>query len=243
MALQTSGAISLNDIHVEAGGVTQTLASINDSDIRALIGKGSEVTMSFSEWYGASNTQEFGNATWLTRQSGVGHAASSTITTSGYYNNAGSGIDFRVITTASGFAIYVNESHSVADSIVFNAAGSSSTLVNDTEVKIFELSDVRPDSIKIELNLVLGGSNGSATTLVQSTETPAATYNITSGSWQALSQGESMGKRLNTSAIRFPPDGTAYTSGTLYVKIYARKAGYIDKYFGEFRLFASATAL
>lgn len=54
MALQTSGAISLNDIHVEAGGGSGTTASINDADIRALIGKGSGVTMSFSEWYGAS---------------------------------------------------------------------------------------------------------------------------------------------------------------------------------------------
>ena len=47
MALQTSGAISLNDIHVEAGGTTSTTASLNDSDIRGLIDKGASVTMSF----------------------------------------------------------------------------------------------------------------------------------------------------------------------------------------------------
>lgn len=55
MALQTSGAISLNDIHVEAGGTTGTLASINDADIRGLISKTAGTTMSFSEWYGASS--------------------------------------------------------------------------------------------------------------------------------------------------------------------------------------------
>ena len=54
MALQSSGQISLNDIHVEAGGSSGTSASINDSDIRGLIGKGSGKQMSFSEWYGAS---------------------------------------------------------------------------------------------------------------------------------------------------------------------------------------------
>lgn len=54
MALQTSGAISLNQIHVEAGGTSGSQASINDADIRALIGKSSGATMSFSEWYGAS---------------------------------------------------------------------------------------------------------------------------------------------------------------------------------------------
>jgi hypothetical protein len=53
MALQTSGAISLNDIHVEAGGTSGTSASINDSDIRGLIDKSSGAQMSFSEWYGA----------------------------------------------------------------------------------------------------------------------------------------------------------------------------------------------
>lgn len=55
MALQSSGAISLNDIHMEAGGTTGTSAAINDTDIRGLIGKGSGAQMSFSEWYGASN--------------------------------------------------------------------------------------------------------------------------------------------------------------------------------------------
>lgn len=56
MALQSSGAISLNDMHVEAGGSSGSQASINDSDIRGLIGKASGAQMSFSEWYGASGT-------------------------------------------------------------------------------------------------------------------------------------------------------------------------------------------
>lgn len=54
MGLQTSGPISLNDIHQEAGGTSGTTATINDSDIRGLINKGSGATMSFNEWYGAS---------------------------------------------------------------------------------------------------------------------------------------------------------------------------------------------
>lgn len=58
MALQSSGAISLNEIHVEAGGTTGTAASLNDTDIRGLISKGSGAAMSFSEWYGASAVTE-----------------------------------------------------------------------------------------------------------------------------------------------------------------------------------------
>ena len=55
MALPLSGPISLNEIHIEAGGTSGTQAGINDSDIRGLISKGSGVQMSFSEWYGADN--------------------------------------------------------------------------------------------------------------------------------------------------------------------------------------------
>ena len=54
MPLQSSGAISLDDIHVEAGGSTGSQATINDADIRALISKSAGAQMAFNEWYGAS---------------------------------------------------------------------------------------------------------------------------------------------------------------------------------------------
>jgi len=59
MPLQSSGTLSLDDIHVEAGGATTTTASINDQDIRGLIGKGDSNLMSFNEWYGASAFTSF----------------------------------------------------------------------------------------------------------------------------------------------------------------------------------------
>lgn len=59
MALQSSGQITLDDIHVEAGGTTGTQASINDADIRGLIGATSGSEMQFSDWYGASSGAEF----------------------------------------------------------------------------------------------------------------------------------------------------------------------------------------
>ena len=61
MALQTSGAISIDDIHEEAGGTALTECSINDSDIRDLnegvgktINNASNSTISFDDFYGAS---------------------------------------------------------------------------------------------------------------------------------------------------------------------------------------------
>lgn len=57
--LPDSGQISLDQIHVEAGGVSQSSCGINDSDIRGLINKGSATQMGFNEWHGASADIEF----------------------------------------------------------------------------------------------------------------------------------------------------------------------------------------
>lgn len=54
MALQTSGQISLSDIHVEAGGGSTSTCTINDSDIRALVTGSNEATIDFDDFYGAT---------------------------------------------------------------------------------------------------------------------------------------------------------------------------------------------
>lgn len=56
MPLPSSGAISLNQMHVEVGGTSGTQCSINDSDIRGLISKASGAQSSFSQFYGASSS-------------------------------------------------------------------------------------------------------------------------------------------------------------------------------------------
>lgn len=54
MALQTSGAISLNDIHQEAGGTSGTQVSLNDTDVRGLINSTAGTSVDFNDFYGAS---------------------------------------------------------------------------------------------------------------------------------------------------------------------------------------------
>ena len=76
MALQSSGAISLNEIHIEAGGTTGTSASINDSDIRGLIDKASGAQMAFSEWYGADF---YINLTYVDKSSVEGNSSTTSI--------------------------------------------------------------------------------------------------------------------------------------------------------------------
>lgn len=72
MAVASSGAISLNDFHVEAGGSSGSNCSINDSDIRGLISKSAGASMSFNEWYGASGTLDNQTVTMGT-QAAVGY--------------------------------------------------------------------------------------------------------------------------------------------------------------------------
>lgn len=62
MAVTSSGLITLNAIHVEAGGTSGTACTINDSDIRSLnaaagrtIPTGSGTAIELSDFYGANN--------------------------------------------------------------------------------------------------------------------------------------------------------------------------------------------
>lgn len=73
MTLQTTGQITLDDIHVEAGGTTGTEASINDSDIRGIAASipADNSPMPLSFWYGAP----FSTGSWPT---GAGSVAEPT---------------------------------------------------------------------------------------------------------------------------------------------------------------------
>lgn len=59
MPVVSSGQISLNDLHIEAGGTSGTECSFNDADIRGLISKSPGAQMTMGEWYGASGSFSF----------------------------------------------------------------------------------------------------------------------------------------------------------------------------------------
>ena len=56
MALPASGAISLSDFNTELGITAGTQISMNDADVRALLGLSSGAEASFSDYYGASSS-------------------------------------------------------------------------------------------------------------------------------------------------------------------------------------------
>lgn len=77
MPVPSSGTIDVNQFHVEAGGASGTQCTINDADIRGLIGKASGAQMAFNEWYGATAPIPDFSATM-----NVGHTTATS--TSGY---------------------------------------------------------------------------------------------------------------------------------------------------------------
>ena len=100
MALPASGAITLNEIHVEAGGTSGTSCFLNDSDIRGLIGKSSGASMFFNDWHGAVNefVLTFTLTNWSTNLPGAARterfgwqsynnygAATSAVSKTGYF--------------------------------------------------------------------------------------------------------------------------------------------------------------
>ena len=54
MALPTSGPLTLDQIHIEAGGSSGTLCSLNDADIRGIINKSVNALNAFSDYRGQS---------------------------------------------------------------------------------------------------------------------------------------------------------------------------------------------
>ena len=150
MALQTSGAISLNQIHIEAGGTTGTQASLNDSDIRGLISATSGSTMSFDDWYGASasthtitqGTYSASNATYYGFWSDVSTGSIADVPNSSqigdaYFNNGSIDLEIKMVSrvaASSGFFFYVRMSYSspvatdAFDSLTLTANGNTITM-------------------------------------------------------------------------------------------------------------------
>lgn len=147
MALQTSGAISLADIHVEAAGsgyAASSISSLNDTDIRNLTAASGRTINStlgteidFADFYGASATVDYPamvtNSVELASASGY----SLTSAKAGYsaivnpsFNKAG--LSFRLFSNSYGVYLYVKETYSAALSSYNNAGGSF--VLSTTEV-------------------------------------------------------------------------------------------------------------
>ena len=192
MALQTSGAISLNDIHVEAGGTTGTQASLNDTDIRGLtpasgktINSTQGTEIDFADFYGASvaSSIEAGLSDSLDSVSGTSDAwATRTVDISAY-----AGEEVRLV-----FG-YVN--------------GSQGTSFQ---------GDIQLDDIRLDGTTYSFENTGHSW---QTTTSNTLVSNYSSASFSTLATGTTTGK-WNVDSGGTPSSGTGRTdadAGTYYV--------------------------
>ena len=169
MAIPGSGAISLNDFHVEAGGSSGTQCSINDSDIRGLIGKSSGAQMSFNEWYGASAT-----VTSFTIQAGFSH---------GSYSGPRGQNKF-------GFAVGYNASSSLGTSTPPTGSKSvSGAILAVGALQKLSANNFNPSGsqVRFQLNITGSDSNSGFTSMTMSRGGNTHTVNRTSASYSYTS--------------------------------------------------------
>ena len=250
MALQTSGGISLNDIHVEAGGTSGTSATINDSDIRGLtaasgytIPTGSGTAIDFGDFYGASSLSTMTTTNYM-RQASSGttaYAAYSTRSIAGsIVFNAGGGFFVRLRRADPYVYLEIKEQVSQNTSTYYNTSGSGTTL-STTYVTMGRFDVTGVTSIALDWTTpTTTGTFGSAAASGTSTPT-GATYAASDNSYQNVSNNQSIGFQFKANA-----NAECYNSNTLnaytFITARARKSGYVDGVLGSYLLRARGIA-
>ena len=241
MALQTSGAISLNQIHVEAGGTSGTSASLNDSDIRGLISKASGASMSFNEWYGASNVSTFNSFSYAAERAdqasiSMGQTSSGSGTT---FASAIGVVAFR-LRLASNVLHFEAKRGSGSNAVRYdgNTSGvqdGTFTSIGTSYVSLGTLSVPSPVDVKVDWAYSLLGSGGTGS-MQGDTTFSGATYSLSGNTFRSLSNGQSAGFITSVSNSR-----SSSSSGTQsryliisQMKLSLQKTGYTTAEVADF---------
>tara|TARA_B100000085_G_scaffold268927_1_gene279806 strand:- start:171 stop:818 length:648 start_codon:yes stop_codon:yes gene_type:complete len=138
MATPSSGAISLNDMHVEVGGSSGSTVSINDSDIRALTGKSSGATASWNDYYGKAKDWSFSMTVGATNvyNAGNDYVAASNVRYKGYNDGSAS---FRPSGTSYGSMNDYADSDFLGGQTIdtFNVSGNSQVTTAQATTMLF----------------------------------------------------------------------------------------------------------
>lgn len=249
MPLPHTGTISLNQIHVAAGGSSGTTASINDADIRALNSKSSGVQMSFSEWYslpsGVSYASEF-----------IDQYSPEAVVVGYYYEDDDyreptTGIDIRLVKTSSGFEVKVSLGHDPSSDhsgYMQDDDYNETSLSNASEALMFELTSETVDALKLDYSVtpvIEQNGDSYADFEITGRETPVATYNASDNVWQTLATNESMGIRFLSYTMTVDPyasgENSASVGADITLNIWARKASRSDTLMATYLLRIDAT--
>ena len=214
MAITASGAISLNDLHVEAGGTSGSTCSFNDTDIRDILEKSSGASHSLGDYYskkapftgsgtvGATNVYNAGseyvaasnqryrgynsNTYGSNLPSGTSYGSLSPIQDSDYLSNN------QVIALASN--ANNNTSGSITATVttqlrVRNISGSAQNINSDANFKKLIINGNTFN--RSDATYTSGGSDGIASTFAWTTASQSVPNNNTSAMFPFPTPGQS----------------------------------------------------
>lgn len=246
MALQTSGAISLNQIHVEAGGTSGTTASLNDSDIRGLneaagktINNTSGTTIDFDDFYGASNAVAMSTTNYARINSANDTTYITRTVTSGIVFNTVS-MNFRLRRQDNYVYYEVANTASANTATWYNTSGTGTAMgTSYVTMGRFNLGGITA----IKMNWAISSSpSGSSASITGNTANTTATYSASDNTFQTVSNGQSIGARLNVLA-----SAECYaqntSTGVVTMDVTAQKSGYLDTTLGTYRHEVRAVAI
>jgi len=238
MPLQSSGAISLNQIHIEAGGTSGTTVSLNDSDIRSLGGVASGA-IDFADFYGASSVQSFNSFSYLAEradQASISLGATST--------SSGSSFASVFATMAFRLRLDSNVLHfevkrvSGANGIIYdgNTSGvqdGTFTGINTSYVSLGTLSVPSPVDVKVNWAYSISGTGGTGS-ISGNTVSTGATYSLSDNTFQTLTNGQSAGFMTTVSNSRSYSGSQSRYLVISQMKLSLQKAGYTTAEVADF---------
>jgi hypothetical protein len=255
MALQTSGAISLNQIHIEAGGTSGTTVSFNDSDIRGLtpasgktISTVSGSAIDFADFYGASDVLNLFNSFTYAAERANQTGSSLTQVSSAYSSY------FASIIGTLGFRLRLDsnvlhfEVKRIAggNGVRYDGYGSgvqdgTTTSIGTSYVSLGTVSVPSPVDVKVNWAYFISGTGGTGS-INGNTAGTGATYSLSDNTFQTLTNGQSAGFMTTASNSRSYSGSQSRYLTVTQMKLSLQKTGYTTAEVADFDAFITAIA-
>lgn len=238
MGLPSTGNISLDEIHVEAGGASGTQAAISDSDIMAIVNKTPGQQVAFSEFRGKSASIPDASTSGRRKANGDLLDLYSYAVSTGGPASTEACVEFQMRKITNGFEVLVRRIATAStgtnnpSAVFYTNTGSSSSL-GTTFRRVFIVNGMDIDSYKMNWVLVSGFSDTVPDSRYTDSNLKAAEDVFYSNSVRY--KVFRVYSYANTSSANNRPS-------ILDINFYGRKAGLADKLFGTYRIDLLANA-
>lgn len=238
MGLPSTGSISLNEIHIEAGGASGAKASISDPDILSIVGKSAGQTVSFSEFRGKSASIPDASTSGRRKANGVLVNVEAITIRGGSAASSEACVEFQMRKITNGFEVRVRHvpvSGVDSDGSVkrfYTNTGSGSDLTSSFR-RVLVMTGTELDSYKVDWNVAAGGLDSDVDSRYTDSNLKASD--------NVFSTSSARYKTFRVYAYASINQAVTNTA-TVDMTFYGRKSGVPDKSFGTYRITLKALA-